>query len=220
MRAIRSTFLVMVFILLAQKPEAQIISDDRSGPKSQYNVHREYDEHGNLIEYDSVCVTTWNYSGEADMDTISDIWSYTPDPKDSEEFSGAYPKHHSFRFPGDEFYEFPQFNFDFSFNNPDSIFRGFDFYFSLSPGDSIHLNEPYFDFYGQFPPMPPDIHSYIEDMHRMIDDMFNHNEEILREFNEEEFHQMSPDEPSKDSIPAEPTPPPSPQKYSGPLFNI
>lgn len=220
MRAIRTTFLVMVFILLAQKPEAQIISDDHSGPQSQYNVHREYDEHGNLIEYDSTSVTTWNYSGEDDIDTLSDIWSYTPDPRDSEDHSDEYSKHHGFSFPGDGFYQFPQFDFDFSFNNPDSIIKGFDFYFSLSPGDSINSTEPYFDYYGQFSPMPPDIHSYIEDMHKMIDDMFNHDEEILREFNEEEFHQMTPEEPSTDSIPVEPTPPPTPQNYSGPSVNI
>jgi hypothetical protein len=40
-------------------------------PSTKYNVHREYDKDGNLIQYDSTAVSTWQYGDIINQDSIS-----------------------------------------------------------------------------------------------------------------------------------------------------
>jgi hypothetical protein len=210
------TLLVLPFV----RPLAQD-SKESSSPNTKYDVHRQYDENGNLIEYDSSSVTTWSSQGS---DSLSDYWSYTPNPADSSMYNHERPYHYSFRFPGDDFSDIPHFDFDFDFRDLDSLMRGFNFNFSMAPADSaLPPNNPYFNFHGEFPPMNLDVESYIRDMQKLMDDMLYGHDKFFREFND---HGLLPPEPeqavpdSTNKPPAPVVPKPAPQKYFGPVQNI
>jgi hypothetical protein len=212
---------ILIIALLGEpfeRQHAQVLDKENTTPRSQHNVHREYDENGNLIEYDSSAITTWSYSSyNTEPDSVPDYWSYTPVVEDSinNEYLGS--RHYGFRFPGD----WPQVDLGIEFHDLDSIRRGFNYSFSLTPGDTAdHPQDPYFDIYGRFPPMHPNIESYIQDMQRMINDMFNRYEDMFREFNEEEYPPVPPNNEGSDSIPEQPAPIVAPQKYSRPVLNI
>jgi hypothetical protein len=127
-------FLAFFSLISLENAVGQDKDNNQTVPETKYNVHRQYDENGNLIEYDSSSVSTWEYSG---TDSLSDFWSYTPYPADSNEFNYGQQHHYGFRFPGDDYPEFPYFNFGFDFHDLDSLMQGFNFNFSMSPPDSL-----------------------------------------------------------------------------------
>jgi hypothetical protein len=221
MKTLRYLLIISILGLPFERQYAQVLDKENATPRSQQKVHREYDENGNLIEYDSSAITTWSYSSSnLESDSIPDYWSYTPAFEDSTDNEYMGSRHYGFRFPGDALDDWPQVDFGIEFNDLDSIRKDIIYSFSLTPRDTMdHSKDPYFDFYGEFPSMHTDIESYMQDMQRMIDNIFNRSEDLFREFNEEEFHSLPPDNLGSDSIPEQPTRI-VPQKYSGSTFNI
>jgi hypothetical protein len=222
MKTVRIILIVLNISLPFGLQQALAQNDDGSAPKSKYNVHREYDDNGNLIEYDSTSITTWNSnSSKIKPDSVQDFWSYTPSFDDTTKTIENRSKNYGFRFPGDVMDEWPQFDFGLEFNNIDSVWNGFNYYFSLTPGDTAkHFQDPYFDLYGQFPPVHPDIESYMQDMQHIIHDMIDRNEDMFREFHEKDRSSMPSNKSDADSISEPTTPKPLPQNNSGPVFNI
>jgi hypothetical protein len=216
-------FLLTTLLLLPIQNElAQQKGDVQITPNAKFDVHRQYDENGNLIEYDSSSVTTWSYNGS---DSLSDFWSYTPSQTDSNGFLSEESHHFYYNFPGDEFPDFPQFDFGLTFHELDSLMQGFNFDFSVSPGDSVYSDKnPYLNFHSEFPPINSEIELYLRDIQRFFEDMISGQENYFQEFDQDEIEQGIPEVSNPDSSMYTPSPAPAlrptPQNYSDPVLNI
>lgn len=161
MKTMRFLFIAGLVVMITT-PLAVIQSQDtgprhKTDPDVRWNVRKQYDEHGNLIYYDSSCVHTWNYfdfpgpgGGNAfrDLDSLlgdlfqfpEGMFEYHPfrDFPDSAWMDSSFP---DAMMPFEEF--FPP-----SFHGPDVFFdrpkdwiekfrEGFTF-----PGDSLDQLHP------------------------------------------------------------------------------
>jgi hypothetical protein len=167
-------FGVALNTLFAQNNSSELMSTD-----TQYDVHREYDENGNLIAYDSIVITSSGNNSENIDDSLPEYWTYTPLVTDSIE-QNCIPYHYGFDFPGEILKGLPQINMDIEFHNIDSLLKGFNYSFVLTQGDSSNLRNPYLDLYGQFPPLEPNIDMTFQKMQMMIDEIIDKHQNFFK----------------------------------------
>jgi len=153
--------------------QAQDEDSYNNSPKTSYDVHRNYDENGNLIYYDSVAVSTWGFdTSSTEIDSLLDAWEYgTP--------NRLYPFHYGFQFPGDPFGYLPEFEFDFVIPDLHDLQEGFEYNYSITPSNT--LNSPLFPsdtIFHQYHYMPP------SGWNLNIDEQIYQMEKFFEEFNE------------------------------------
>jgi len=164
------------------------VSDD--SPKARYDVHREYDENGNLIYYDSVYISSWDSdTALAEVDSLLDVWEYgTP--------NHSHPFHYGFHFPGDPFGYLPELEFDFVIPDWHNLQEGFEYNYSITPTDSVDSplfpDDPVFQYRHVVPPegWDLDIEEQIYEMERFMEE-FNRREEW--EFYNPDYDYSNPD---------------------------
>lgn len=112
--------------------KAQMDNSTENFPGTSYDVNREYDKEGNLIYYDSIAVSTWDYdTASTEIDSVLDVWEYgTP--------NHLHPYHYGFHFPGSPFGHIPEFEFDFVIPDMHDFQEGFEYNFSITPSDSLY----------------------------------------------------------------------------------
>ncbi len=177
--------------LEAQSPDA----------KQHYKVHREYDEQGNLIHYDSSYVSVWSSdSSDMDLDSLDYLWDKDTYLSDSDSFVHNDPFFFGFRFPGDEFFFLPDIDFGRELEDFDRIMK---------------------EFHGDMLPYNKDLESQITEMEKRMEEMRLYHEKIFREFFERDFDDSLPSPIFPDSIPKpDISPGPEPQRYDSPRIPI
>ena len=209
MKALQNLSLIVLFMSLNFIPEckAQTDNDAENYPGTSYDVHRKYDKDGNLIYYDSVSVSSWNYdSSIVSVDTVFDMWEYGKP-------NNRRPHYYGFHFPGGSFGYIPEFEFNFVIPDFHDFDEGFEYDFSLSPADS--LQSPIFPddtvLYHKHV-IPPDdwqlylneqiyrMQRYLEELNRSMDEHYNSPEYYEQEpYEEENPNEETVPEPSKTS---------------------
>ncbi|MBN2522793.1 MAG: hypothetical protein JXB24_05940 [Bacteroidales bacterium] len=202
--------------LPAQTPDA----------KQNYKVYREYDENGNLIQYDSTSVYVWS-SNSNDFFTDPSAWLWNEDSllTDSSDFLKHDPFFFGFQFPGDEFFLFPDLHFGHDFEEFDRIMRefheNFDFFYSDSAFHYGFPGSPGFEYHGKTLPENEHQELYIEKIEKRMEEMRRQQEKMFREFFDHEYF-MPPSSPfMPDSIQGPGTSPEKEQmKYDPSLIPI
>jgi hypothetical protein len=187
--------------LIAQDP-------GQVAPNMNYDVHREYDENGNLIYYDSTTVISWDSdSAGTEYDSLMSAWQ-----EDSHHrfYSYSYPQDsfsYRFRVPGDLFDLSPGFDFSMEFPEIDDILKSFEYNFSVTPSDTSQFPSPpdsyYFDFHGTVPELDPNFSARMRELEQR---MYEMQQRILREFelwdeDPNEFYEQEPQPGTDDSEP-------------------
>jgi len=113
---------------------AQISGEDSTIDTLNYDVQRVYDKEGNLIYYDSTIVGSFHPDTcRSEFDSLVDTWK---EQNRRMRYSIRFPQDsfsYSFELP-DKFFEYaPEYEFDIEVPDVDSLLKGFDYYFSLSP---------------------------------------------------------------------------------------
>jgi hypothetical protein len=139
MKDMKSKGIYLVLCVCAFLPnfhsvKAQVV--EKTNPGARYNVHRQYDDKGNLVEYDSTSIYTWNSdSSQSNSGPLIDSWNL--DAANSNSDTNSI-----------ENYLNTPFGFDFndidffspSFPNIEDIFRGGNGYYF--PADSNLIKVP------------------------------------------------------------------------------
>ncbi len=197
----------------AQKDDSQ-----NNAPILNYDVHREYNDDGDLIYFDSVAVMRWDSdTSDIEIDTLLDEWEYG-DP------NNPHPFYFGFRFPGYGFEFMPPFEFDFAIPDLHDLNEGFEYGFSLSPHDSLFSplfpQDSLFYYHHVMPPfdMDYDIDAHI---HQMEEYMKEFHERMLKEFywSDPDFYPPCPNRDDSLSVPNQ-TPEPSYNNFKGNMINI
>jgi hypothetical protein len=175
-------FLVVINLLNFNNGFAQNDKDSTDTPYLDYDVQRVYDKEGNLIYYDSSVVysTPKNYENSE----FDSLLSVLKEDDRNINYSIRFPKDsfsYSFQLPDDFFEHAPRYKFDMEVPKVDSIFKGFDYYFSITPSDSIIRPEPFFEFQGKVPEIDPYLDSKMWEMERR---MLEFHDRIMREYDD------------------------------------
>jgi len=139
-------------------------------PSTNYNVHRQYDQNGNLIHYDSTVVSTWKNSKDANQDSLS------------------YQFGNNFENP---------LSINDSINNLDSSSYGFnildqEFNFQAFPDiNEIIKNKN---------PSNKEIAKQMTEMEKRMDEMMRRNMELFKQFDNSQFYFNIPRQERNDSI--------------------
>ena len=197
--------------------QTQQDDDNENYPDIRYDVHRQYNEDGDLIFYDSVSVSTWNYdTSMADTDSLPDIWEFgTP--------NHFHPFHYGFHFPSDRFRYIPDIEFDFIIPDLHDFGQGFEYNYSITPPDS--LDSPLYPEYPVFRHqhvMPPadwdmDINEQIYRMEKFIEEF---NQRMERELNEPYYYNEPAPSPNDSTESPDSQPEPFYNSYNGNPVNI
>lgn len=217
MKALQNLILTLLFVSLSFMPEckAQTNNNTENYPGTSYNVHRKYDNDGNLIYYDSVSVSSWNYdSSIVAIDTVFDVWEYGKPIH-------TRPHYYGFHFPGGPYDYIPEFEFNFVVPDFHDFDEGFEYDFSLSPTDSLHSSIFPDDtlLYHQHV-MPPEdwqlfLNEQIYRMQRYIEEL---NRSMYEHYNSPDYNESEPydeENPNKESAPE-----PSENNYEEDLIDI
>ncbi len=180
---------LLVLIMLAVLPktdnlQAQTIQN--SSPNTKYDVHKKFDDKGNLIEYDSTSVSTWSSDSAVKITNplINDWDENAYDPStDTNSMDRNDRGFLGFSFNDDEFF-FPQFS------NPGELFRNFDNRLFIPDSDlsinPFHTDSTFFFFNS---PFDEDFNARIREMQQDIEKLIqkqidaqrrnsNHNKNI------------------------------------------
>jgi hypothetical protein len=127
-------------------------------PSTNYNVHREYDQNGNLNHYDSTVVSTWKYGSNVNQDSLSN------------QLSNNFENHMSI---------------NDTINNQDSSYYGFYFpdeEFNLHEFPDV--NEMMKNMY----PSNKDIAKQMNEMEKRMDELMRRNMELFKQFDEDQLY--------------------------------
>jgi hypothetical protein len=141
-----------------------------TAPSSNYNVHREYDQNGNLIHYDSTVVSTWKYGSNTNQDSLLQEWGNNSENP---------------------------FSLNDSIKSEDSSYYGFNFpdqelNFQAFPD----INEMMKNMH----PSNKDIAKQMKEMEKRMDEMMQRNMELFKQFDEGHFYLKVPSHEGTDSI--------------------
>ncbi len=68
---------IATMLLLLNLSQLSAQSMKNSLPNKKYNVHRQYDENGNLIGYDSTAIVTWGNNNHAEDDSVKSEYHFS-----------------------------------------------------------------------------------------------------------------------------------------------
>jgi hypothetical protein len=196
--------------------QAQDTDALNNAPNTRFDVHREYDENGDLIYYDSVAVSTWGYdSSYTEVDSLMDACEYGIPNQ-------LHPFHYGFHFPGDPFGYMPEFDFDFIIPDMHDLQEGFEYNYSITPSDSV--NPPL------FPDNPVFRHQHVvppEDWNFDMDEEIYQMEQFIEDLNrrmEKEFYDpyyfKNPCFPEDSTKTPDDNPKPYKNSYDGKIIHI
>jgi hypothetical protein len=123
MRGMKTKFIIPItslcsLLLFLETVQGQV--SQNNNPDTKFNVHRQYDEKGNLIEYDSTSVSTWN-SDSTQKNIVPTIGNWKIDPfhqlSDSNSIENQMKNLFGFEFNDNNI-------FPFSFPNIEDFFSG------------------------------------------------------------------------------------------------
>jgi hypothetical protein len=199
--------LIWMGVLLAYTSlQAQDVTNNI--PDTKYNVHRQYDEKGNLIEYDSSSVSTWSSdTNNVNFNSVMEDWNMDAlnQENDTNSPGPVKPDYFGFDREDDEFF-FP------SFPNVEDLIRKMDKSFNKSSNDSdAHpLNPGVPDFYFDQPgiPLNNDIADKMREMEKKINEIMNKQMELFNNsLNDYNYHIQDRIEPDSLSVPVPNSPP-------------
>jgi hypothetical protein len=194
-----SNFIWMGLLLSYTSIQAQNVQNNI--PDTKYNVHRQYDEKGNLIEYDSSSASTWSSdTGNVNLNSVIEEWNMDAlnEGNDTNSLIPVKPDFFGFDGEDDEFF-FP------SFPDIEDLLRKMDKSFDKSRNDSaarpLNPGMPDFYFDQRGFPLDNDIADRIREMEKRINEMMNRQMELFNKpLNSHNNHIQDPIE--SDSIKA------------------
>jgi hypothetical protein len=129
MRGMKIQFIISIVSLICVLLNFETIQGQVSQnniPDTKFNVHRQYDDKGNLIEYDSTSVSTWNSdSSQKNINPMIGSWNLNPynQSSDSNSIENQIKNLFGFEFNDNDFFSssFPNIEDFFSKRNKDNF---------------------------------------------------------------------------------------------------
>jgi len=194
--------------LVLTMPEIGAQTKTEPQPNKKYNVHREYDQNGNLSRYDSSVVSTW---GSGNNSVTSEF---------------QYSESHSFDNMDSLFGDFGMDPFSFNDSILSEMMNHFGFNFSDAPSDSEMFGQfpsvPFMAQPGRNPGMDENIARQMEEMERQMQSMMQQHKEMFKNQNKPVLTVPdAPPSPNKqDQKAQQQSAPAEPQSQDPNIFNI